>query len=258
MNRLLIIPAAGLGSRLKSSTPKVLFPVNGRPMIDYLLDLYAPVVERFILVLHPSFEEAVRLHCAIHPLQIEYVLQESPTGMLDAILIPQERVRRYQPTSVWITWCDQIAVHPKTIMKLLKLSRQYSDTALIFPTVVRPNPYIHLIRNDWQEIVNILHRREGDDLPEVGESDIGLFCLSQEAYFDLLTDFSSGVVRGNVTRERNFLPFIPWLYGRAKVRTFPGHNEIESVGINTVIDLHRVENYLRNEGKSSLHYYSRL
>ena len=41
-NRTLIIPAAGLGSRLGLNLPKVLVPVDGRPMIDWLVELYAP------------------------------------------------------------------------------------------------------------------------------------------------------------------------------------------------------------------------
>jgi bifunctional UDP-N-acetylglucosamine pyrophosphorylase / glucosamine-1-phosphate N-acetyltransferase len=258
MDRLMIIPAAGLGSRLQSSTPKILFPVNGRPMIDYLFDLYSTLVERFILVLHPSFEEEVRQHCASHSAPTDYELQESPTGMLDATLIPKERVQRYQPTSVWITWCDQITVHPETILNLAELSSRDSEMALIFPTVIREKPYIHLVRNEQNDIIDILHRREGDDLPEVGESDVGLFCLSRNAYLNLLTDFSCGVGRGTVTQERNFLPFIPWLCERAGVQTFPGRHEIESVGINTAVDLNRVERYLRHEGKNLFNYYSRL
>ena len=41
--RVLIVPAAGRGQRLGSSVPKVLVPVNGRPMLHHLLDLYAPL-----------------------------------------------------------------------------------------------------------------------------------------------------------------------------------------------------------------------
>jgi bifunctional UDP-N-acetylglucosamine pyrophosphorylase/glucosamine-1-phosphate N-acetyltransferase len=258
MNRLMIIPAAGLGSRLKSSIPKVLFPVHGKPMIDYLFDLYASVVEHFILVLHPSFEKEVQDHCANYPFPIAYELQNSPTGMLDAILIPRERVRKLEPTSIWITWCDQIAIQPKTVMNLLELSRQDPEAALIFPTILRTKPYIHLVRDDLGEITQILHRREGDNLPEVGESDLGLFCLSRKAYLDLLTEFSYTTKRGEVTQERNFLPFICWLKDRARVRTFPGHDEVESIGINTAEDLQRVENYLHRERKSPFHCYSRL
>lgn len=249
MNRLMIIPAAGRGSRLKSSVPKVLFPVNGKPMIDYLLDLYAPVVDKFILVLHPSFADEVRSHCATRPFDIEYEVQPSPTGMLDAILIPEERVKQYQPASIWITWCDQIGVRPETIRKLSDLVERSPQTALIFPTIERAHPYIHLVRNKRQEITDIRHRREGDVMPEVGESDMGLFSLSGAAYLNVLTVFSRELESGAVTREKNFLPFIPWLRGRAEVETLAGQDEIESVGINDGTDLHLMEHHLCNDQK---------
>lgn len=247
MNRLMIIPAAGLGSRLNSSTPKVMCPVNGKPMIDYLFDLYAGFVDRFILVLHPSFAEEVQLHCAQRSLPIEYDFQRSLTGMVDSILVPNERVRRYAPRSVWITWCDQIAVYPQTIKALADLSNQNSETALMFPTINRKDPYIHLVRSESGDIIAIRHRREGDDLPAVGESDIGVFCLSRAGYLDHLTDFAREDNGGAVTHEKNFLPFIPWLYGRAKVVTFSAREEIESVGINTADELNRVEHHFRQK-----------
>lgn len=247
MNRLMIIPAAGLGTRLSPTIPKVLFPVNGTPMIDYLFKLYSEAVDCFILVLHPSFAPEVVRYCATYPLPIEYELQETPTGMLDAILLPTERVRRHRPRSVWITWCDQIAVRSQTVSKLVTLSEQDSQAALIFPTVLRTEPYIHITRDDQGEIIDILHKREGDVLPKVGESDMGLFSVSGEVYFELLSDFARDVAKGAITQERNFLSFIPWLRGRAKVRTFPGRHETESVGINTVADLRLIENYLRTQ-----------
>jgi len=246
MGSLLIIPAAGLGSRLQASVPKLLFPVNGKPMIDYLFDLYAPVVERFMLVLHPDFKDEVERHCAATGYPIDYEVQPSPTGMLDAILIPRERVRSYQPSHIWITWCDQVAVFPQTIAHLAAATTQDARAALTFPTLVRPHPYIHFVRDGQGGIVEVLHQREGDAMPEVGESDMGLFCLSRNAYLDLLPAFAEESSRGTLTRESNFLPFVAWLHGHAPVSTFPGHDAIEAVGINTRDDLHRVETYLRN------------
>ena len=46
MHRLLIIPAAGLGSRLGASKPKPLVEVNGRPMLDHLERSLPPVCRR--------------------------------------------------------------------------------------------------------------------------------------------------------------------------------------------------------------------
>ncbi len=36
--RIGLVMAAGKGTRMKSDLPKVLFPVCGRPMIEYVLD----------------------------------------------------------------------------------------------------------------------------------------------------------------------------------------------------------------------------
>ncbi len=245
MKTWMIIPAAGFGTRLKASVPKPLVPVNGKPMIEHLFELYSPFADRFILVVHPSFEEEVRKHISSWPIDID--LQHSPTGMLDAILIPSPRIRENKPDRIWITWCDQIAVHAETVKNLAQLSAEDPDSDLILPTIFRSHPYIHLVRNQQGDIVKILHQREGDEMPERGEGDLGLFSLSREAYVNHLAKFSEEVESGAATSERNFLPFIPWLGSRAKVRSFPAQHEMESVGINNAEDLQRVENYLKEK-----------
>ena len=253
MSRLMIIPAAGVGSRLGSSLPKVLSPVNGRPMVDYLFDLYHESIDVFILVVHPSFERLVRDHCAGKSFRIEIEKQHSPTGMLDAILIPQELVTNHHPRTVWVTWCDQIAVHPETVRRLRALSDEDSEASLIFPTVKKVNPYTHLVRNAEGDILALLHRREGDPIPERGESEMGLFCLSLDAYLRLLPQFSRDLKQGAETRERNFLPFIPWLHGEGRVVTFPAKEEIEALGINTPEDLNHIEVYFRYARTKTVH-----
>jgi len=62
MKRVLIVPAAGRGSRLSASLPKLLVPVGGRPMIDLVLDRYARVVDRAIVIVSPAAEPSVRKH----------------------------------------------------------------------------------------------------------------------------------------------------------------------------------------------------
>jgi bifunctional N-acetylglucosamine-1-phosphate-uridyltransferase/glucosamine-1-phosphate-acetyltransferase GlmU-like protein len=260
---VLIIPAAGAGTRLRtdatnrsggqarlqSSTPKVLSPVNGRPMIDHLFDRYRHAVQRIVLVVHPSFEHDVRRHVeqAAPPVDVEYAHQLQPTGMLDAILLASDRARKAPPDRVWITWCDQIGVHPDTIGTLARLSRERAEVPAIFPTARQAPPYIHLERDDEGRIIAIRQRREGDTMPPVGESDMGLFSLSTEAYFDLLPEFGREAAQAAATRERNFLPFMPWLAQRGhSVLTFPSTNELEAIGVNTPEDRRRLEAYLRD------------
>jgi bifunctional UDP-N-acetylglucosamine pyrophosphorylase/glucosamine-1-phosphate N-acetyltransferase len=245
MTRLMIIPAAGRGTRLNTTIPKVLYPVAGRPMIDHLFDLYAGWIDRFVLVVHPSFEQEVRAHCAALPYTIDFEVQTEPTGMLDAILIPHARIRSLAPAAVWITWCDQVAISSETVALLADKQKRSPRTALVLPTIKRAEPYIHFERDEHDDIVAIKHRREGDDMPAVGESDVGLFALSRDAYVTLLPEYAKSVVPGEGTRERNFLPFIAWLRGRAPVSTFSAHDDIESVGVNSAEDLARIETHFR-------------
>ena len=240
MSRLLIIPAAGRGSRLQATGPKVLHPVLGRPMIDYLLDLYAHRVDRIVTVLHPSFAEDVERHCRARGTTVDVAIQEEPTGMLPAILLGREVVLREMPDHVWITWCDQIAIRPGTLDRLAALSEGEPRPAMTIPTSTRRMPYIHFERDEHDTIRQVLQRREGAVMPEMGEGDAGLFCLTLDTYISDLERFARQVVPGTSTGEVNFLPFIPWLAQRRRVVTFPVEHESESVGINTIEDIELV------------------
>src|SRR6185503_16051997 len=52
--RVLVVPAAGRGSRLGGSVPKALVEVAGRPMLAWLLSLYRPWIAGLVVVAHPS------------------------------------------------------------------------------------------------------------------------------------------------------------------------------------------------------------
>ncbi len=240
----MIVPAAGRGTRLGSSLPKLLVPVNGRPMIDHILDRYATVISTFILVVSPSAEQEVLGHCRGRAGTIEVVRQDSPTGMLDAILIPRDRVGQLRPDEVWITWCDQVAVQEGTVHRLVDLMRSGGPPSLGFPTLVLPEPYIHFPRHPDGGIAGVLHRREGDPMPARGEGDLGLFALTGSTYLELLPEYARMAPLGAETGERNFLPFIPWLAQRGSVRTVPALSPMEAVGINTPAELERVAEFL--------------
>jgi molybdopterin-guanine dinucleotide biosynthesis protein A len=265
MTRALIIPAAGVGSRLGYSGPKALYPLNGRPLLDHLIDLYRDQVDRIVLVVRPVDRQAFAQHLdasadvgagAGDLPSYTIVEQPQPTGMLDAILLARESLLALAqpPDRVWITWCDQVAISPETVARLRERSDEEPAAALVFPTVEREEPYIHLERADDGRIVAIRHRREGDAMPAIGESDAGLFSLSREAYFDLLPRFADTVAPGAATRERNFLPFIPWLAAQAPassghggaVRTFRCASAIEAVGVNTPDEASLIARHLRD------------
>lgn len=244
MDRLLIIPAAGRGSRLGVDTPKALVPVADRPMLEHLLKRHRPFVERFVVVVSPAAVGAFSSYLAGQSAPVDLVVQQHPTGMLDAITLAEPLVASHRPRRVAVTWCDQIAITAVTVERLARHAMSPLAAALVFPTLRVDSPYIHFERNAQGRIVAVRQRREGDQMPATGETDMGLFDLSAAAYQRDLQEFAAAAEESPGTGERNFLPFIPWLAARTPVETIDGASPIETVGINTPQELAAIEAHL--------------
>ena len=214
-------------------------------MVDHLLDAFTPFVSAVVVVAHPLFATRMREHLASRAeLPWTVVEQARPTGMLDAILIGARAAEVEHADRAWIVWCDQVAVLVSTLTRLADTERR-DPADVIFPTVSGSAPYIHFPRDAEGRIVEVLQRREGDVMPEYGESDMGVFSLSAAALRKELPAFDRATTSGAGTGERNFLPFIPWLARRSRVLTVPCTDPREAVGINTPEELASVESWLR-------------
>ena len=250
MTRLLIIPAAGRGSRLGADRPKPLVHVNGRTMLDHLADLYRSHVDHVVVIAHPAFATEIAAWAAAQG-NASVAIQAEPTGMLDAILLATPAVRDRKPDAVWITWADQIGVLPATVRRLAEVCAQEPMPALALPTVLRTDPYTHFERDADGRLSRFLQRREGDMMPAEGESDMGVFALARDTFEADLTEYAGRVVPAAGTGERNFVPFVPWLAQRKRVVTFPCSEPMEAVGINTPEELRAIETWLRTRGTPS-------
>jgi len=74
--------AAGLGTRMKSRLPKVLHPVCGRPIIDFVLDAAIEATASRPLVVYSPITGAVRDAVAA---RADGALQDEPRGTGDAL-----------------------------------------------------------------------------------------------------------------------------------------------------------------------------
>jgi bifunctional UDP-N-acetylglucosamine pyrophosphorylase/glucosamine-1-phosphate N-acetyltransferase len=241
--RVLVIPAAGRGARLGGPVPKVLVPVNGRPMLHHLLALHGPYVARVVVVVGPGARGQVGEWLTEQTVPADIAVQPEPTGMLDAITIGMDAAGPGPAERVWITWGDQVGVQSATLDRLSAVEA-HADLAL--PTVWREAPYIHLSRGPDGRIVSVLQRREGHAMPPRGESDMGVFSLSSRAARAWLPAYAREAPLGDATGERNFLPFIAWAAARGPVATCTPLDPMEAVGINTPEDLAAVERWMRS------------
>ena len=73
-----VVMAAGIGTRMKSATPKHLHPILGRRMVDWVVDAARGAgVERTVVVVSPQTRDLLE--------GVEVAVQEEPRGTGDAV-----------------------------------------------------------------------------------------------------------------------------------------------------------------------------
>ncbi|WP_031494859.1 NTP transferase domain-containing protein [Bryobacter aggregatus] len=242
-----VIAAAGRGTRLDFNKPKILFPLLGKPILEWLIELFAPRVSRLVIVLSPEGISFVKPELdRLIPGRYDIVEQPIPIGMGDAVARGLQAVKT---PSVAIVWGDQAALQTTTIDAVLRLHAGPLHPFATLPTVKTRPPYIHFLRNLEGRIDGLLQAREGDSMPEEGESDVGFFCFHTQPLLALLDQMrQSGTARGAATGEFNFLPVIPLASQQGKILLTPQiTNPSEAMGINSRADASRLESLLGSE-----------
>lgn len=241
-----VVAAAGKGSRLGFSRPKILFPVAGRPILEWLLDFLLPACQTVVFVLSPDGREEVepeleRLAAGRYRIAIQPV----PTGMGDAVEIGAAQAATQHTV---VLWGDQVALRRASVEAVMRLHEGPLAPDLTIPMVLRAAPYIHFERDSAGRISKLLQAREGDAMPEFGESDTGLFCFRTEVLRRLLAELrGSAAATGASTAEFNLLPVIPFAAQTAHYVLAAQLMEMEeTVGINSAADAGRVETFLRS------------
>jgi bifunctional UDP-N-acetylglucosamine pyrophosphorylase/glucosamine-1-phosphate N-acetyltransferase len=242
-----VVPAAGRGSRLGFDKPKILYPVAGQPIVDWLLRFLLPNCSRIVFVLSPDGRSVVEQYLSERwpSDRYETAVQEVPTGMGDAVGIGLAHVRT---PHVCLVWGDQVALRSESVEACLRLQQGRLAPDMTVPTVLRNDPYIHFERDANGRIHSLLQAREGDQMPPEGESDTGFFCFRTEVLRTLLAELRQRPEQsGAATGEFNLLPVIPLGAQQGRTVLTPRIMGIEeTVGINSAADATRLESYLRS------------
>ena len=149
---------------------------------------------------------------------------------------------------VVIVWGDQVALRRSSVEACLRLHAGPLEADVTCPTVFRENPYIHFERDSSGQICALRQAREGDSMPERGESDTGFFCFRTEALRRLLVDQRRHPEQaGALTREFNLLPVIPLAAKLGLSVITPRLMTLEeTVGVNSTRDAAIVEAFLQD------------
>lgn len=242
-----VIAAAGRGTRLGYHLPKVLYPIEGRPLVAWLTDRLAGLAGRLTLVLSPDGDRAFRQLAPALALPVCTTIQPAPTGMADAVIAgTSAAMADGAPTMLIVIWGDQVGLSRDTMARALAVhARHPLGSAVTVPLAQVDAPYVHYDfdrtgAQQWR-LLAVRQRREGDVLPDTGLADCGCFIVDPGRVLPALRRLSaSGVLTGRLSREENFLQALPFLAREMPVLGVPGAPASDTIGLNAAADLDRL------------------
>jgi bifunctional N-acetylglucosamine-1-phosphate-uridyltransferase/glucosamine-1-phosphate-acetyltransferase GlmU-like protein len=235
MERLLIVIAAGNGSRLGASLPKVFIPLNNQQSLFDIIITLKDFYSKIIIVLSKSGIELAKKYAL--PDNLELCQQNNADGVKQALEIAVNNCNLNLYSSVTLQWGDQPFV--TNIYRNIFIEK-LSNGKILIPLVLKEKHYVCF--NFEKKGLIILEKRENEVTPQIGFKDIGFFIFSPSRLQDLIYLLNSTPVYGVVTNEVRFLKTFEILHANNFIEytiDFPSYFEI---GFNTKDELELVKN----------------
>jgi bifunctional UDP-N-acetylglucosamine pyrophosphorylase/glucosamine-1-phosphate N-acetyltransferase len=232
-----VVMAAGLGTRMKSATPKHLHPLLGRRLVDWVVQAARDAgVERVVVVTSPEAADAFPNE--------EVAVQHEPLGTGDAVRAARETLQG-AGGDVLVLNGDVPALRGETVASLLETHRREraAGTVLSFaPDDVRS--YGRIVRNAERRLARIVEAKDASaEELELREVNSGIYVFTAEALWPLLDRLEPKNAQGElyVTDTLGLL-----VADGAPVAVHVAEPAWEVEGINTRVELAFVAGKLRD------------
>ncbi len=238
----LVVLAAGRGKRLKSSTPKVLHPLCGRPILWHVLQAgLAAKPQKVVVVLgHGAHEvEAAVRSWKLSPGPL-FVEQPRQLGTGDAVAVTRSKVGRVD--DVLVMGGDYDPVTGADVRALVASHRRSRAAATIAATKLDEPGGYGRVRRKGGRLVEIVEDADGDpDVEAIREVSIMVFAFRRRDLFRALPRLD----RRNRQREYYLNRVIPILLGDGEKVTVVQVDTGGVMGPNSRGDLAAVQRVLR-------------
>ncbi|HWR30996.1 MAG TPA: bifunctional UDP-N-acetylglucosamine diphosphorylase/glucosamine-1-phosphate N-acetyltransferase GlmU [Negativicutes bacterium] len=235
-----VILAAGKGTRMKSSLPKVLHVVGGKPMLQHVMDAAreAGAARRIVVVGFGGEQVASSMGAGA-----DYVTQKEQLGTGHALLQTKESLRGFSGT-ILLLCGDTPLLTVSTLKALCEAHRSSAAAATVLTAVpADPSGYGRILRDAVGGVLGIVEQK--DATPEqvkIGEINTGIYCFEAGPLFTAL----DGLTCNNAQKEYYLTDVLAILaqthqkVGAVQVQDFQ-----ETLGINSRVQLAEAETILR-------------
>lgn len=235
-----VVLAAGLGTRMKSKTPKVLHEVCGKPMIAWVSEAVAAVKPDRVLVVLGEGVESVH---QVLPQSTEVVMQAKQLGTGDAVLAAKDALEGFEG-DILVMYGDTPLVTGDELGELLKVHSEKAPSCTLMTVELKdPDHYGRVCRDADGRVTHIVeHRDASEEEKKICDVNAGVYVFEAPALWDSLSQVGSDNVQG----EMYLTDVIGILAGQRQV-VLAHSVEDESVvlGVNSRLDLARAAGIMR-------------
>ncbi len=178
-----VVLAAGEGTRMRSTTPKVLHPLCGRPMVLHVIDALAELpLERIVVVVGHAAERVTKTlqDQLVTEVPVEFVEQRVQRGTGDAVSVALTVFDDLDAEDdILVLPSDAPLVRAETIARLATEHRvQDAAAAILTATVADPNGLGRVVRGKDGRVASVVeHADATPEEREINEINTSIYCF---------------------------------------------------------------------------------
>src|SRR3989338_633244 len=238
-----IVMAAGLGTRMRSQTPKMLHPLCGKPLIGHVLDLLiqAKVKKAAIVVSHHKEEIITYVKKQYPKAPFIFVDQKTPLGTGHAVLKTQHLFKNFKLPLVILS--GDVPGLTLATLKAFVEAHVSSKKELTLATAIleASYPYGRVVRDFHDHVVKMVEAKDAtEEELKISEMGVGLYCVNVEPLFQSLKK----ITPNNAKKEYYLTDMVGLIESK---HAFVIQQKEEVMGINTREELSRHEKIFREK-----------
>ncbi|HKG11177.1 MAG TPA: NTP transferase domain-containing protein, partial [Gaiellaceae bacterium] len=160
-NLAALVMAGGLGTRMRSDTPKHLHPLLGRRMLDWVLDAVAATgPSRIVVVVSPQTHDTIAESL---PEGVEIAVQREPRGTGDAVAAARDALAGFDG-DVLVVSGDAPLITAEVLGGLVSAHRRAGNAATAL-SIESPRdlPYGRLVKDDNGNLLEVVEAADATD-----------------------------------------------------------------------------------------------
>ena len=194
-DRMAIILAAGMSTRMNTMLPKVLHEVCGRPMLAYVLDACRHAgVDRIVVVVGYGKEQIIERYREEEG--ITFVEQVEQRGTGHAVMCCVDQLASFQG-QVLILYGDAPLIRSETLKTVLEKHEQERAAATLATSVLKnPHGYGRIIRDAYGNMQGIVEENDCTEQQRaVREVNPGYYCFESRPLLTALDQITPNNVK---------------------------------------------------------------